>query len=813
MLMVNKLYQRFGQVTHRASVELLKKIQEHGAIVVGAGGVMGAKISSTFPRASVPVNMQDVNKQVLEKAQTEVIETFEKGVKKRKLSKEQAELIQRQNLVRHLIAFQDGGKIPFDKTNQTKETVDRFLDKNLSSEQKTAYKDAMMVLEAVPEILPLKQDFFKFFEQALNSDHAILATNTSSLKIDDIGAKVSNPERVIGFHYFLPAHVNPLLEIIAGTKTSPEVVLGMYELAIAMGKKPIICFKDSPGAIANRILVGVLNEAAKIYDDGLGNPDEIDKIFLETFYREQIKVQTQSAKNQFKAAPKLSFFKDEEGLYKQIINAEKNKDLNKKKQLLEEAIGKLRQKTIYASVVENLQPLGSFFKASPCVSKVKTLAKEQIKKLTEYLNDLNKQFCLESYGFPEPQNKKSSQDKKMIHKRLVGAYIAVSQGIYNEGLGTVQDIELACKEGFKWNIGPFELMQSLSNQEVTNLITIANAGLSESTGIAKAETYTINEDDVSGIQVTIQDSIGFITLGKLHIQNLQSVQNSLSPEMLKAISNALKELQENNVKAIIFKSQGGGPFCSGADLEYIESLNWETEKIIEYLDFGKKVMNEIANCKVPTVSVIDSAAVGGGAELALACDYRIMTDLSYIAFPEVGLGIIPLWGGTERLPQVVGKELAKRLICTATLKNVGLKLPGKLAYDAGFADAYVLQSKLSEFLCELYDGKANLNIFKKPLKKANYEKRDYSPEVSKKFQLTRSFKHKFRWFTNYGAHLAEDLIDNSHDPVYARKTNTTKTSRKIITQGMKVARWYIQPFIKAAQNKSLAPIFERFGLL
>lgn len=809
----HNFYDLFNLVDFSRSTDILKSIQKNGTIIFGASGEMGSKITSTFARASVPILMQDIDEEKLNESKKSALATLEKAASKKKLSKKQLEIINKNSLINETIVFPERGKIPFNEINNPSD-AENFLNTVIPA-HKEKYSNSCMLLEAGPEITSFKQNVFKFFNDALKNKNAILATNTSSLKVDDIAEKITNPERAVGFHYFLPAHINPLIEIIAGSKTSPEVIHSMYNLAISMGKKPIICWRDSPGAIANRILVGVLNEAVKIYDAGLGSQELIDKIFLETFYPKQITIMTSKAQKQFHGAPKLNFFKDEKSLYNKI---KEEKDLTKKKELLELAEGRLRQKVLYSQILENHACLGSFFAPTACVGKIKEKAQEQIKNIREAINNIEKDFEITPYNFPTPQSLiPNPPSPVLISDRLKATYICISQEIHNEGLATIHDIELACKEGFKWNTGPFELMNSLEKSQLERLVILANEGLDQtkSTGICgKNGIVEIQKKDLSGIETYTQNNIGFIVLGRLHIQNLQMMQNSLGPNTLEGIREALRDFESKDVKAIIFRSQGGGAFCSGADLEYINCLDWDTEKILAYRNLGKKVMEEISECKTPTIAIVDGPAVGGGLELALACDYRIMTDQAFVAMPEVALGIIPDWGGTEKLPAMIGKELAKRMICTAKLSNLGLKLIAEDAHKVGLADCFILQSELPIFLFNLISGKIpNIDIYKKALPKSNFDKSDYPENIVKKFKLNKPFKHNARWFTRHAALFAEDLINHSHDPSYSKKVDDDDAFIKLIGSGKKVSNTCIKPMLSIAQNKVLAPIFEKIGLL
>lgn len=849
---VQNHYERLGSVPFSAGAELLKKIQSGGILIPGAGGQMGHDAAKTALIAGCPTFPQDINKATLDKNAKEGLSVLAKGVSKRKIPERAWVQINSEGLLHAPIVFPDKGKLPSmqeieaalsESPDKARKFVSDFLDNALGkdTEIRKDYSNIMMVLEALPESLPLKQLYFLFLEQAFSNPEAIYATNTSSLKVDDIAAKLAHPENAALFHYFLPADRNPLLEVGLGSKTSLVVLQALQHLGTAMGKKVVTCWGDGSGAIANRILVGVLNEAGRISDEGIAQADVIDKVFLETFYPEQIKVKTSSAKRQFEAAPKLAFFKDEKMLYQKIAECDserekvtksgKNPELRKellvkKKEYILEAQGRLRQKVLYAGIVENMAPLGAFFTPAKCVIELKGKAQAQLKIINSYMADVErvpdniiKPLSIEPYDFPKPENyQQLTNAAEVISNRLKGAYIAIAQEIIKEGLATPQDIELACKEGFKYNVGPLEMASNLGVEKSQELISLVNENIDQTkpTGISKPGEYLeLEGNELSGVQTYVQDNIGFITLGRMHIQNLQMMQNSFGPEMLKGLRAAIKSLEAKGVKAIMIKSQGGGAFSSGADLNYIASTNWDTEKILAFRNLGKQVMNEVASCKTPTVAIVDGPAVGGGLELALACDYRVMTDMAVVAMPEVGLGIIPDWGGTERLPAIVGKELAKRLICTAKLKNLGLKLGAEDASKVGLADLFVTQSQLPHLISDLIYRKSSVDIYTKPSPKSNFDKpvSEYPAHIVKRFGLSRPFKHDWRWVTRHAARFAEDLIEHSDDPEYAKRVDDDEAFKVLIKSGKKVAKRYIQPFISAAQSRFWAPLLEKIGLL
>ncbi|CAA7626147.1 3-hydroxyacyl-CoA dehydrogenase family protein [Magnetospirillum sp. SS-4] len=137
-----------------------------------------------------------------------------------------------------------------------------------------------LVIEAIVENFDAKADLFRTLS-AIVSPQALIATNTSSLKVDDLAASVSSPERFLGLHYFFPAAVNPLLEIVRGKSTSSDAMDKAAAFAKATAKQAIRC-RDAYGFAVNRYFVPYLNEAARLLDEG-GNAGEIDLAVVQGF--------------------------------------------------------------------------------------------------------------------------------------------------------------------------------------------------------------------------------------------------------------------------------------------------------------------------------------------------------------------------------------------------------------------------------------------------------------------------------------------------------------------------------------------------
>jgi 3-hydroxybutyryl-CoA dehydrogenase len=132
-----------------------------------------------------------------------------------------------------------------------------------------------LVIEAVLEELPLKREVFAELDRVCRPD-AVLATNTSALSVAEIAEATKRPERVVGMHFFNPAPVLPLVEIVRAPKSSEEAVRAAYDWAEHAGKQPVQC-NDTPGFIVNRILIPLLNDCVRVLDEAGVQPEDMDK--------------------------------------------------------------------------------------------------------------------------------------------------------------------------------------------------------------------------------------------------------------------------------------------------------------------------------------------------------------------------------------------------------------------------------------------------------------------------------------------------------------------------------------------------------
>ena len=159
----------------------------------------------------------------------------------------------------------------------TKEEADSaFARVHATLDLKEAVSDSDLVIEAATEDPKLKLDLYRRVAEHLAPD-AVMASNTSSISITLLGSAIRNPENVVGMHFFNPPQLMPLIEIIKGQKTSDKTLEMVMDAAAAMKKQTVLCKKDSPGFIVNRILVPALNEASLLVYEGIADPEDIDK--------------------------------------------------------------------------------------------------------------------------------------------------------------------------------------------------------------------------------------------------------------------------------------------------------------------------------------------------------------------------------------------------------------------------------------------------------------------------------------------------------------------------------------------------------
>jgi 3-hydroxybutyryl-CoA dehydrogenase len=209
--------------------------------VLGAG-LMGSGIAQVCAQAGMSVVMRDIKDEFVDKGLKGIKEGLEKAVSKGKLKREDADA-----------------------------TITRIEG---TTDLAKAVSEADLVIEAIPEDMKLKRDVYREVTRNAKED-VVVASNTSTLSVTEMATNVTRPENFVGLHFFNPAPIMKLIEIVKGKKTSDETVKFARDFANRIGKTPVVCI-DSPGFIANRIALPLMNEAILALEEGVATKEDID---------------------------------------------------------------------------------------------------------------------------------------------------------------------------------------------------------------------------------------------------------------------------------------------------------------------------------------------------------------------------------------------------------------------------------------------------------------------------------------------------------------------------------------------------------
>ena len=212
--------------------------------VLGAG-TMGSGIAQAFAAKGYDVILRDIKDEFVDRGLAGIRKNLDRLVKKEKITEEAKEAI----------------------LSRLTGTTDLSL-----------AADCDLVVEAAVENMQIKKQIFAELDQ-ICGENTILATNTSSLSITEVASATKRPHKVIGMHFFNPAPVMKLVEVIKGMATAPETFAAVKEIAESIGKKPVEV-AEAPGFVVNRILIPMINEAFGIMAEGIASPEDIDQSMM-----------------------------------------------------------------------------------------------------------------------------------------------------------------------------------------------------------------------------------------------------------------------------------------------------------------------------------------------------------------------------------------------------------------------------------------------------------------------------------------------------------------------------------------------------
>jgi 3-hydroxybutyryl-CoA dehydrogenase len=220
-------------------------VRELNRVGVVGLGTMGAGIAQVCAVAGLPVVGREVSAELAERGRASVSSRLDRAVEKGSLEAA---------------------------------ARDEALARLTVTTEAAALADCDLVIEAVLEEPALKREVLAELDRLVAPD-AVLATNTSALSVTELAAATSRPERVIGLHFFNPAPVLPLVEVVRTALSSEEVVSAAVGLVERLGKQPVVC-ADAPGFVVNRILVPALNDAVRVLDEGVASAEDIDRAMV-----------------------------------------------------------------------------------------------------------------------------------------------------------------------------------------------------------------------------------------------------------------------------------------------------------------------------------------------------------------------------------------------------------------------------------------------------------------------------------------------------------------------------------------------------
>jgi 3-hydroxybutyryl-CoA dehydrogenase len=219
------------------------------SICICGAGTMGSGIAQVCAQSGFHTILFDINKEMIEKAKGGISKSMQALVEKKRITAEEKQAV-------------------LNRLQFTSEINDCIAD---------------VVIEAIVEKIPAKISLFNQLAE-LNHSETIFATNTSSLPVSEIAAGVIHPGRVVGMHFFNPAPVMKLVEVVKATQTKEEVAVAIYELAKQLGKTPVWC-KDAPGFIVNHVARPYYLEALKLIEQGYSDIETIDALLESTGFK------------------------------------------------------------------------------------------------------------------------------------------------------------------------------------------------------------------------------------------------------------------------------------------------------------------------------------------------------------------------------------------------------------------------------------------------------------------------------------------------------------------------------------------------
>ena len=594
------------------------------AAVVGAG-TMGGQIAQTIAAAGIPVVLKDVQEPLVQAGLDEARRVTEGQIGK----------------------LAEKGKIT---AEQAQAQIAEVLGRIHGTTTYESFGDVDFVVEAVPERMDIKQGVFAELDAA-TPGHAILASNTSSLSITEIGEATLRPEKVVGFHYFYPASIMPLVEIVEGDETSAETVTAAVTFAQAIRKQPITCV-EVPGFVVNRILNSGIAEiwreqeekdlSIKLIDEGVGAAGVVPVGPYHLVNLLGLDTVLHVAEHLVESYGEERFYVPK-GMQKLVAN------------------GKLGAKTGGDGFYDP--------KGEPNISGD---GEPDVQELVEMLS---LKTLLEACLVLE-EGVASHRD--IDFGMMAGAGLDPRRGLLPpfmkadvEGLDSVLERMENAQEKWGERFAPPTILRRL----------VAQGRLGQKSGQG-FYAYPQPDAEQPAEVVKLETRADGVSIAWL----ANAPMNSLSPQVVQDLQKVWAQAKFSGARVVIFASSNPMLFCAGADIKAFTTMDEASGAAL--INGAHDLFREFGSGEIVTIAAVNGLAFGGGCELAMACDVRIAARSALFGQPEIKLGIIPGFGGTQRLPRLVGTNKALEM------NLVGDPVLADEAYELGLVNRLVEDHEL-----------------------------------------------------------------------------------------------------------------------
>jgi enoyl-CoA hydratase/3-hydroxyacyl-CoA dehydrogenase len=249
--------------------------------------------------------------------------------------------------------------------------------------------------------------------------------------------------------------------------------------------------------------------------------------------------------------------------------------------------------------------------------------------------------------------------KQPVAGRLLGVVFGVAARLVEEGVASGEDTDRGATVGLRWAKGPFAMMNDLGPKRALALgegIEQKHPGFTPQ--LLRAQVASGKPWALRDVRLSIEGPIAVITMSR------PEALNALNGKVLRELKDVLDAVRANrDVRAVILTGEGDA-FVAGADIKEMQVLAVKPAGIRAFVVFGHRVLQAIETLPQPVIAAVNGFALGGGLEIALACDIRLASSNARLGLPEVGLGIFPGFGGTQRATRLAGRGVASHLIFT-----------------------------------------------------------------------------------------------------------------------------------------------------